>query len=927
MSESTSLLDFFSGATPPPSHTIPIKQSISNNSINNHKADNNNNSSSSSDNSSPHLTPSNSSENINGNNSKNHTAIHLNNIQWCIDQGSLFHNSPQSNTNFNTSQYIHKQLQLRSSEYTDIKYINIWCGTYNVNAKKPPTSIHDIIQWIGARTRYDNHTATSNEYSKLYRPSDIYVFGFQEIVDLDAKNFIIDHSACKPWQNIIQQALDCISKSNQYTLISTVHLVGLALFIYVRSKLQPWITDIRSTTVGVGLMGVGGNKGAVITRFDIYNSGICFVNTHLAAHQKNVKARNSDYHSICKRAALLPHHVQPIVDDDDAVRNIQNNDPRVGDNDIIQALSSNFAMIKTRVQKVAKDLRARHDENAIDMTSESHSIELDGYGIFDHQHVFWIGDNNYRIDELTLDEVYELIEQSNWQQLLAHEQLQQEKSRGNVFVEFEEGIITFPPTYKYITGTNSYDRKETGKMRIPAYCDRIQWLGDRGVKQRYYMRAECTLSDHKPVMSLFKTPVNIEIESRKILVERELSDITAESAWPSLALSTRIIELGDVQFDIPYQYTLAIKNTGRSVVQYECQHRKHHTVDQYGELTDNNSNAPSDHADNQLPAWLKVTPASGVIRLNSTVVLTVRVRVARKAASLLNMQGDKSLLSLLLIKCINGGYHSIGLRGNYIRTILGTPLAHLCKLNNMPIALTPAQQIRNNKKQCNIPNCIQSLVDYIDRQRPIDTDLLKSTNDVNSDLQSISESADGGQLLNDSMIRSIIHILDNGLPLKQKYDLSIILHALRIILLCLPSPLLSRPPSQPHYHGVSDPLSDEHSKRRDRLRDARHEYTMNQNESVDMHGVPDDNVYDVPTWCYHCMCELNTQQYMTLICIIKLFRSIISDADSKHTTTNNICNTFSPCLTFRPAQSTLSPTIQLKPVQVLRHIIENDDYV
>lgn len=50
-----------------------------------------------------------------------------------------------------------------------------------------------------------------------------------------------------------------------------------------------------------------GNKGGVAVRFTLYDSSVCFISSHLAAHQNDVHSRNSDQLNIAKRLAFFPN--------------------------------------------------------------------------------------------------------------------------------------------------------------------------------------------------------------------------------------------------------------------------------------------------------------------------------------------------------------------------------------------------------------------------------------------------------------------------------------------------------------------------------------------------------------------------------------------------------------------------------------------
>ena len=137
-------------------------------------------------------------------------------------------------------------------------------------------------------------------------PADIYAIGFQEIVDLNAINVALDNRKTQSralfWSEIIST---CLQDVGTYSLVCEKHLVGLLLCIFVKKSLVSKINDVRTCSTGVGIMGVLGNKGGIGVSMNIYDSNICFISSHLAAHTENVEGRNMDFKNIIERSIFL----------------------------------------------------------------------------------------------------------------------------------------------------------------------------------------------------------------------------------------------------------------------------------------------------------------------------------------------------------------------------------------------------------------------------------------------------------------------------------------------------------------------------------------------------------------------------------------------------------------------------------------------
>eukprot|EP00128_Syssomonas_multiformis_P012082 Colp12_sorted_trinity150504_noHs@19516 len=175
-------------------------------------------------------------------------------------------------------QWVAKQMKLREPEYVKEKPLRVFIGTFNVNGKVPKES---LAPWL-----YDESQP------------DIYAIGFQEL-DLSAEAFVFNDSTREEdWAKCIEAGL---GPNNTYVKLKSKQLVGMLLTIYVKASLQPHISDVQAEMVGTGIMGMMGNKGGVSVRFKIFDSTVCFVNTHLAANMSEVARRNQDYQEVCRR--------------------------------------------------------------------------------------------------------------------------------------------------------------------------------------------------------------------------------------------------------------------------------------------------------------------------------------------------------------------------------------------------------------------------------------------------------------------------------------------------------------------------------------------------------------------------------------------------------------------------------------------------
>lgn len=111
------------------------------------------------------------------------------------------------------------------------KPLSVHIGTWNVNAKRPHEE--SLLQWL--------------EFNNTEEP-DIYVLGFQELVELSAKQVIkTDGYERVAWENLILRTLNP-NGENKYVLLRSEQLVGACLSIFIKVQHVPDIMNVDVCT-------------------------------------------------------------------------------------------------------------------------------------------------------------------------------------------------------------------------------------------------------------------------------------------------------------------------------------------------------------------------------------------------------------------------------------------------------------------------------------------------------------------------------------------------------------------------------------------------------------------------------------------------------------------------------------------------------
>ena len=394
---------------------------------------------------------------------------------------------------------INSELTKKKDEFT--KYMNffIFVGNWNLAGKELENDI-DIFNWLNSYKEnnlcpeeIDNSTQNLNinksnnltnskgsfnifsSYNTHFNEQNLdimtksevknvlpefYILGFQEIVDLNSTNILINSNDEK--KNKIKKKLTEVLKgmketeNNPYQIIKELDLVGIYVIIFARAYSFKYIKNFDYQIVKSGFMGNLGNKGSCLLRFNINDSRIAIACNHLSAGQELYEARRAE------------------------ITNILNTSFRKYPNLHFKDYDYYFFF---------GDLNSR---TSLDIT-DSRIVNLV---------------NNH---SKTLN--------GDFNDILIHDQFKQYQKESSLILQMDEAPIKFSPTYKYTIGSSEYD---ANKKRIPSWTDRILFKKFSETIPLAYNKCLLSLSDHQPVYGLYRIKTEEIDKSKKQMIMTEI---------------------------------------------------------------------------------------------------------------------------------------------------------------------------------------------------------------------------------------------------------------------------------------------------------------------------------------------------------------------------------------------------------------------
>ncbi|KAI8873490.1 DNase I-like protein, partial [Ramicandelaber brevisporus] len=204
-----------------------------------------------------------------------------------------------------------------SAEFSSKRTVTMYSTTFNLCGSLPQMN-EDLARWI-APHRF-------NPDPKAAAGPDVLVYGFQELIELKASKAMSgDGNELEVWERFLDDVINgpprwipgvpaSSSYKRDYYPIATESLVGLAIIVFVHTRIAGEIRSVETATTKTGLGGLVGSKGAVAVRMDVFDTSVALVNSHLAAGQSSAAERCADVRSInanlcfARQQRFLDHH-------------------------------------------------------------------------------------------------------------------------------------------------------------------------------------------------------------------------------------------------------------------------------------------------------------------------------------------------------------------------------------------------------------------------------------------------------------------------------------------------------------------------------------------------------------------------------------------------------------------------------------------
>jgi len=262
----------------------------------------------------------------------------------------------------------------------------------------------------------------------------------------------------------------------------------MRLYVFVRSDVCKYVSDITWGAENTGVGGIGSNKGGIMAALTIHDTRVSFLTAHLAAHEGEAK-----YNARCANVREILNSVRL-----EKAKHLREYDPTMVSHYCFAMGDLNF-----RTNFDDEILKDSHIENS---TSEGES-EIESQSTVQKRRFRYqssMADDDI-MKQRNLAMGHKLAANKDWETLYAADELMKGIRQGEVFHGFVTPRCNFNPTFKVTKDMREY---KYNPKRTPSYTDRILYKTCDGYESRistdaYHPCADFITSDHKPIRGVF----------------------------------------------------------------------------------------------------------------------------------------------------------------------------------------------------------------------------------------------------------------------------------------------------------------------------------------------------------------------------------------------------------------------------------------